>query len=211
MLKLSSFVTITIKSVFAPILAMFILSKCNICDYLSFIPDGYKYESGVTLYVALILLFIEAITEFINKSKAQIQCVFYPDYSKESSVYKPEIVLSGNQLGVSAIYCHLIIEGNYKTLKDTRIDMEIPSWFGIQSDGKNCISQEGSTITWDISKLLPTNDPTNDVFVECRDKLLFVKNNNNNSFIVLEPIIRKNIKKHNISFKTNGFVVRNEG
>lgn len=210
-MKLSSFITIAIKSVLAPIFAMYLLSEYNFCDYLLFIPDDYRFESGVTLYLAIILLIIDGVLAYINSSKAQIKCVFYSDSSNESIVNKPEIVLRDNQLGVSSIYCHLIIEGNYKTLKETSIDMEIPSWFQMQSNEKDCIKQKGDTITWDISKLLPTKDPTHDVFIESRDKLLFIKNHNNNTFISLKPTIRKNCKSRSINFNTNGFILRNEG
>ena len=138
-MKLSSIITITIKSVLAPILAMYLLSKYNLCNYLLFIPNDYKFESGVTLYVAIILVLVDIVILCINNSKARIQCVFYSDFNNESIVNRPEIVLKANQLGVSSVYCHLIIEGNYKSLKETCIDMEIPSWFHIQSDGKDCI------------------------------------------------------------------------
>ena len=47
-------IKILIKAIIPPIIAMFILSKWNFCEYITFIPEDHCFESGLALYLAIL-------------------------------------------------------------------------------------------------------------------------------------------------------------
>ncbi len=53
-MKLSSIIKILIKAVVLPIIAMFMLNKWNLCEYITFIPEDYRFEAGLALYMAIL-------------------------------------------------------------------------------------------------------------------------------------------------------------
>ena len=75
-MKPSSIIKILFKAIALPIIAMFVLNKWNLCEYITFIPEDYRFEAGLALYMAL----LEAVAEFIEyviaKANATIICTF---------------------------------------------------------------------------------------------------------------------------------------
>ena len=205
-MKPSSIIKILIKAVALPIIAMFILNKWNLCEYITFIPEDYRFDAGLALYMALLEAVAEFIEYFIAKANATITCTFYIDERREDRHAKPTVQMSGNSLGTANVWCHIILDGNYKKLSGTEICLDIPQWFSAQLNANSSLEQNNHQIKWHVSTLLPEHDNKKDVHTEIRMKISFIRNNENDASIVLEPTIKK---KFGLEFETNGITIQN--
>lgn len=185
---------------------MFALSKYNLCDYITFIPEDYRYEAGLTLYLAILEGACYVIEYFIEKSSASIKCVFYKDEKREDGHAKPVVTMSQKSLDVGSVWCHLVVAGNWKKLSKSQIILDIPEWFSAQIENDSFMTQENHKVIWNISSLLPANDNKKLVYVENRMKLSFIRNKKNNVMIDIEPTISE---KRGLDFETNGLTVQN--
>lgn len=207
-MKPSSIIKILIKAVVLPIIAMFMLNKWNLCEYITFIPEDYRFEAGLALYMAILEAVAEFIEYFIAKANATITCTFYTDERREDRHAKPTIQMSDSSMGIASVWCHIILDGNYKILSGTEICLDIPQWFSAQLDANSSLNQNNHQIKWDVSTLLPEHDNKKDVHTETRMKISFIRNNENDASIVLEPTIKK---RFGLEFETNGITIQNVG
>lgn len=207
-MKPSSIIKILIKAVVLPIIAMFILNKWNLCEYITFIPEDYRFEAGLALYMAMLEAVAEFIEYFIARANATITCTFYTDERREDRHAKPTIQMSGSSMGIASVWCHIILDGNYKKLSGTEIYLDIPQWFSAQLDANSSLEQNNHQIKWNVSILLPEHDNKKDVHTETRMKISFIRNNENDASIVLEPTIKK---RFGLEFETNGITIQNVG
>jgi hypothetical protein len=207
-LKPSSIIKILFKAIALPIIAMFVLNKWNLCEYITFIPEDYRFEAGLALYMAL----LEAVAEFIEyviaKANATIICTFYTDERREDRQARPTIQMSNSSMGIASVWCHIILDGSYKKLSGTEICLDIPQWFSVQLDANSSLEQNNHQIKWNVSILLPEHDNQKEVHTEMRMKISFIRNNENDTSIVLEPTIKK---KLGLEFETNGITIQNMG
>lgn len=207
-MKPSSIIKILIKAVALPIIAMFMLNKWNLCEYITFIPEDYRFDAGLALYMALLEAVAEFIEYFIAKANATITCTFYIDERREDMHAKPTVQMSGSSMGIANVWCHIILDGNYKKLLGTEICLDIPQWFSAQLDANSSLEQDNHQIKWNVSTLLPEHDNKKDVHTETRMKISFIRNNENDASIVLEPTIKK---RFGLGFETNGITIQNVG
>ena len=207
-MKPSSIIKILIKAVVLPIIAMFMLNKWNLCEYITFIPEDYRFDAGLALYMAMLEAVAEFIEYFIAKANATITCTFYTDERREDRHAKPTIQMSNSSMGIASVWCHIILDGNYKKLSGTEICLDIPQWFSAQLDANSSLVQNDHQIKWNVSLLLPEHDNKKDVHTEMRMKISFIRNNENNVSIVLEPTIKK---RFGLEFETNGITIQNVG
>lgn len=207
-MKPSSIIKILIKAVILPLIAMLMLNKWNLCEYITFIPSDYRFEAGLALYMALLEAIAEFIEYFVVKASATITCTFYTDERREDNHAKPVIQMSDNSMGIASIWCHIILNGNYKKLRGTEICLDIPQWFSAQLDANNWLSQEAHQIKCNVSLLLPEHDNKREVHTEMRMKISFIRNEVNDASIVLEPTVKK---KRGLNFETNGITIQNVG
>lgn len=65
---------------------------------------------------------LEAVAEFIEylitKANATIICSFYTDERREDGHAKPTIQMSDSSMGIGSVWCHIILDGNYKKLSN---------------------------------------------------------------------------------------------
>lgn len=204
----SSIIKILIKAVVLPFIAMFMLHKWNLCEYVTFIPENYRFEAGLALYMAILEAIAELAEYFIAKANATITCTFYTDERHEDGHTRPSIQMNENSMGVASAWCHIILNGNYKKLSGTEVCLDIPQWFSTQLDGNSNITQEAYQIKWNVSTLLPEHDNHKNVYTEIRMKLSFIRNEATDVSIVLEPTVKKKI---GLEFVTNGIMIQNVG
>ena len=204
----SSIIKILIKAIVLPFIAMFMLNKWNLCDYVIFIPEDYRFEAGLALYMAILEAIAELAEYFIAKANATITCTFYTDERHEDSHTRPSIQMSENSMGVASVWCHIILNGDYKKLLGTEVCLDIPQWFSAQLDANSNITQEAYQIKWNVSTLLPEHDNKKKVHTETRMKLSFIRNEATDASIVLEPTVKKKI---GLEFETNGIMIQNVG
>lgn len=209
-MKPSSIIKILLKAVVLPMIAMFMLNKWNLCEYITFIPEDYRFEAGLALYMAILEAVAEFIEYFIAKANATITCTFYIDERREDRHAKPTIQMSDRSMGIASVWCHIILDGNYKILSGTEICLDIPQWFSAQLDANSSLDQNNHQIKWDVSTLLPEHDNKKDVHTETRMKISFIRNNENDASIVLEPTIKKRFG-FGLEFETNGITIQNVG
>ena len=214
-MKLSSFFRMAekyvwpiIKMIIVPLVAMFFTKAWNPSQLFSFIPEEYFYEAGLTLYVASLEGIAELAEHLIKKSDITIQCIWYTDERLENSHSKPQISMNANNCGYSKIFCHVIIDGNYKRLKDAKIDLEIPSWFTVQFTTSDYISLINGKLIFEVGKLLPQNDPGEIMHAEGRVCFDFLSNVGEARLIDMKPTINKEWRTE---FSSNGFNVQNVG
>ncbi|WP_304975153.1 hypothetical protein [uncultured Acetatifactor sp.] len=207
-MKPSSIIKILLKAVALPIMAMFMLNKWNLCEYITFIPEDYRFDAGLALYMAMLEAVAEFIEYFIAKANATITCTFYTDERREDRHAKPTIQMSDSSMGIASAWCHIILDGSYKKLSGTEICLDIPQWFSAQVDANSSLEQNNHQIKWNVSLLLPEHDNKKDVHTEMRMKISFIRNNENNVSIVLEPTIKK---RFGLEFETNGITIQNVG
>lgn len=204
----SSIIKILIKSIVLPFIAMFMLNKWNCCDYITFIPQDYRFEAGLTFYMATLEAIVEFAKYFIMKASATITCTFYTDERHEYSHTRPSIQMSENSMGVASVWCHIILNGNYKKLLETEICLDIPQWFSAQLDANSNITQETCQIKWNASKLLPKHYNRREIHTETRMKLSFIRTEETDASIVIEPTVKHRI---GLEFETNGIMIQNVG
>lgn len=207
-MRLSSIIKILIKAVGLPFIAMFMLNKWNLCEYVTFIPKDYQFEAGLALYMAILEAIAELVEYFVAKARATIACTFYSDERREDSHARPSIQMSENSMGVASVWCHIILNGNYKKLLGTEVCLDIPQWFSAQLDANSNIMQEAHQIKWNVSTLLPEHDNHKKVHTEMRMRLSFIRTESTDVSIVLEPTIKKKI---GLEFETNGIMIQNVG
>lgn len=205
----SSIIKILIKAIVLPFIAMFMLNKWNLCDYVIFIPEDYRFEAGLALYMAILEAIAELAEYFIAKANATITCTFYTDERHEDSHTRPSIQMSENSMGVASVWCHIILNGDYKKLLGTEVCLDIPQWFSAQLDANSNITQEAYQIKWNVFYSLCQNMIIRrKVHTETRMKLSFIRNEATDASIVLEPTVKKKI---GLEFETNGIMIQNVG
>ncbi len=207
-MKPSSIIKILTKAVVLPIIAMFMLNKWNLCEYITFIPEDYRFEAGLALYMAMLEAVAEFIEYLITKANATITCSFYTDERREDGHAKPTIRMSDSSMGIASVWCHIILDGSYKKLSGTEICLDIPHWFSAQLDANSSLEQNDHQIKWNVSTLLPEHDNKKEVHTEMRMKISFIRNNASEASIVLEPTVKK---KFGLGFETNGITIQNVG
>lgn len=207
-MKPSAIIKILIKATILPIIAMFMLNKWNLCEYVTFIPEDYRFEAGLALYMAMLEAIAEFMEYFIVKASATITCTFYTDERREDNHAKPIVQMSDNSMGIASIWCHIILNGNYQKLLGAEVCLDIPQWFSAQLDADSQLRQEAHQIKWNVSTLLPEHDNKREVHAEMRMKISFIRNEVNDASIVLEPTVKK---KRGLKFETNGITIQNVG
>lgn len=207
-MKPSAIILKLIKAIAIPMVGMLILSKVNVCSYMSFIPKGFQYEAGLALYLTIIEFLIGLIELIYDQRKTTIQCIFYDKEHGENTSKKLVTTMNDYNERVANVSCHIIAEGNRQLLKECDITMGIPEWFTIQPDESGVIKQEDRKIKWDIESLLPPDNSVKVARLASIVKLSFISNSRNVNEIDLEPTVRK---KFGLDFITNGITVQNEG
>lgn len=205
-MKVFTIIKIMLKAILIPIVAVLCLGKFNLFEYITFVPEEYQYEIGLTVYLALIEALHGFGKNFINSKKAKIACVFFKTETDKDEKNVPFIICD-ETIGVATINCYIELTGNLKRLRKCKMQMELPSWLTAQvSTSDTVLSYTGNLLIWEFDKMLPETGISNQN-AAYKNKISLIKNiSGNNISIKLEPQMKK-IK--GIAFETNGFKIQN--
>lgn len=205
-MKVSAIIKIMLKAILIPIIAVLCLNKFNLFEYITFVPEEYQYEIGLTVYLALIETLYGFVENFINSQKAKVVCVFFELETDKDGKNVPSIICD-ETIGVATINCYIELAGNLGRLRKCKLQMELPSWLTAQvSTSDTVLSYAGNLLIWEFDKMLPETGISNQS-ATYKSKISLIKNTSgNNISIKLEPQMKK-IK--GIGFETNGFKVQN--
>lgn len=205
-MKVSTTIKILLKAILIPIVAVWGLSKFNLFEYITFVPEEYQYEIGLTVYLALIEALYGFGENFIDSKKAKVVCVFFKSETDKDGKNIPSIICD-ETIGVATINCYIELTGNLERLRKCKLQMELPSWLTAQiSASDTVLSYIGNQLIWEFNKMLPETGISNQS-ATYKNKISLIKNiSGNNISIRLEPQM-KGVK--GIGFETNGFKVQN--
>lgn len=201
--RFSSVIKIILKSLLIPLIAMFAISKFNLFSYITFIPKDYRFESGLTFYLVIIETLWSFFAQIIEKSRANVTCIFCRTEEEENINNIPTVVCD-DCIGVAYLQCHVILEGNLKVLRKNALNLALPQWLSTQiSANDTVLSYRDNMLNWDFCEILPENG-TISQNVEYKVKIPFIRNNSNNTLsVTLRPQLKKNLTNIAINFKTN--------
>ena len=114
----------TISHLIASLIAIICLNFWNIFDYVKFIPEEYRYDTGVTIYFSIAEILIGYVLIAIKKKCfADIEVIVKDSKSAKTKgdlLYNPTIVLD-NQFGLSEFTINIKVNGSYDNLKNVKI------------------------------------------------------------------------------------------
>lgn len=200
-----------IKHFILPLIAIFIIVKFNLFSYIRFIPEDYRFEGGLAVYLGIIGSIYESIENALEKKKAKITCTFYV-YDKEINNI-PTIVCDDNSNGTAFLNCHIELEGNLKKLRNSSILLSLPEWLTSQVSSNDIVLNynNNNQLLWTFDKLLPERGNQNQK-AEYNQKIPFIINRADSSLsILLKPQIEQTKRYIGVSFESNGFKVENGG
>lgn len=130
-MKVSTITKILLKAILIPIVAVLGLSKFNLFEYITFVPEEYQYEIGLTAYLALIETLYGVGESFIDSKKAKVVCVFFKSETDKDRKNIPSIICD-ETIGVATIDCYIELTGNLERLRKCKLQMQLPSWLTAQ-------------------------------------------------------------------------------
>ena len=190
-MKVSTMITIILKAILVPIVAIFFLNKFNLFEHITFVPEEYQYEIGLTAYLALIEALYGFGENFINSKKASVVCVFFKSETDKDEKNIPSIICD-EAVGVANINCNIELTGNLGRVRKCKLQMELPSWLTAQvSNSDTVLSYTGNLLIWEFDKLLPETGISNQS-ATYKSKISLIKNTSgNNISIKLEPQMKR--------------------
>ena len=75
-MNVSTIIKIFLKAILIPIVTVWGLSKFNVFEYITFIPEDYQYEIGLTVYLALIEALYEFGEKFVDSKRQKLYVSF---------------------------------------------------------------------------------------------------------------------------------------
>lgn len=163
-----------IKGLLIPICGIFLVNKFNLFSYMSFIPDDYVYETGLTTYFLVLEFLFTKIPEKIKeKFKTDIRCTLYSDEATKSLGNTP--VIAFPPVDVASFYCEINIKGSKRRLNNLLVVISFPQWVEAQvSAGSFSISiGSNNNCIVDLSKLVnPDYDKKNELTVSTKISLI---------------------------------------
>ena len=205
-MKVSTITKILLKAILIPVVAVWGLSKFNLFEYITFVPEEYQYEIGLTVYLAIIETLYGVGESFIDSKKAKVVCVFFKSETDKDRKNIPSIICD-ETIGVATIDCYIELTGNLERLRKCKLQMQLPSWLTAQiSTSDTVLSYTGNLLIWEFDKMLPETGISNQN-ATYKSRISLIKNTSgNNISIKLEPQMKK---LKGIGFETNGFKVQN--
>lgn len=105
-MNVSAIIKIILKAILIPVIAVWGLSKFNVFEYITFVPQEYQYEIGLTVYLALIEAVYGFGENFIDSKKAKVMCVFFKSEMDKDGKNIPSIICD-EIIGVATINCDI--------------------------------------------------------------------------------------------------------
>ena len=76
-MKIPTIPKIIIQSILGPLISVFLVSRFNLFDFITFVPEEHRFEVGLTLYLAFVEAFWKYIDWIIERNSASVRCTFF--------------------------------------------------------------------------------------------------------------------------------------
>ena len=124
-MKIPSAIRILLKALLVPLIAVFFLNQFNVFEYITFVPEDYKFDVGLTLYLAILEALAEILEHLYSNALAEVECIFFQKAEDINIKNTPVFVCSDQTAGVTSISCKVQLKGNVKRLKNCRLSLEL--------------------------------------------------------------------------------------
>lgn len=194
------FIGICIKSVVLPLIAIFTVHRFNIFIGFNQISDDQAFDIGLACYLAIFEAAISVIENIIESKKANIVVTFSErkdDYDDESC----PIMVYDSTKTVRYLWCHITLDGNYSILRNTSLEIALPSWLSSQSNVPY-FTYSNDRLVIDLNRSLPLRGQGHHAIQNL--KLPFIINSGSTTFeMTLLPHL--NNKSPMIKLESKGF------
>ena len=205
-IKVFTLIKIVVKSIIIPLIAVFLLNKYNLFEYIKFVPEDYRYEMGLTAYLTLLEMVSGIIQNILEAQKASVICTFYIS-ENDKDIKNIPLIICDESVGVATISYYLELTGNLKKLRKCEFELALPSWVQAQLNNSDAVlNHVDDKLIWKFDRILPQTGAEHQT-VKFKNKISLIKNDNgNNIYISLVPQIKK---IYGDRIETNGFKLKN--
>ena len=203
----STIVKLFLKSLIIPLVVVISLSYFNLFNYVIFVPQDYRYEVGLTVYLAIAETIYGLIESWIGQKQATIKCIFYVSDIDKDINNNLSIMCDSEGMGVASVNCYIELKGNLKKLRKCKINLKLPEWLSSQASTSDIVlNYSENQLNWEFQSLLPETGIVEQI-AEYKSKISFIRSTENSSLsIVLQPQINKCL---GVKFETNCIKVKN--
>ena len=113
-MRVPTIVKLILKSLIIPIVAVISLNYFNLFEYVVFVPEDYRYEVGLTVYLAISETIYGLIESWIERKQATVKCIFYVSDIDKDINNNPSIMCDSEGMGVASVNCYVELKGNLK-------------------------------------------------------------------------------------------------
>ena len=212
-MKIPSAIRILLKALLVPIIAVFFLNQFNIFEYITFVPEEYKFDVGLTLYLAILEAFAEILDHLYSNALAEVECIFFQKPEDINIKNTPVFICSDQTEGVVSISCKVKLKGNVKKLKKCRLSMELPNWLTSQiSQDSQMMLYSDNTLTWKFDTVLSANAIINEESASAMTMIPFIRTIGDEILtVVLRPRLISPIRHFGVRLITNSVKIQNRG
>lgn len=210
MKRFSLFVTI-VKALVLPVISMFILNKFNLFDYISIVPENYRFQAGLTLCLAVTGAIFDYFRHIIERHLIEITCIFYENQESKSISNTPILNCATGGQGVGSVWCNIKITGNLKNISSCILSINLPKWLSSQTQVDDDIlyfDEEKNALQFKFDSIASKNNVNDEPFESDISIYIIqnsIKGSRNQS---LKPMINNHwhpfISLHTNCFKTIG-------
>ena len=212
-MKIPLAIKILLRAVLVPLIAVFLLNKFNFFNYITFVPDDYKFDVGLTLYLAVLEAIAEILEQVYSNSLAEIECIFYQRPEDINIKNTPVFLCSDQTAGVANVSCRVQLKGNIKRLRNCRLSLDLPNWLTSQAPQSSQVMQySGNSLIWSFDALLSNNTVVNEEGAKVTTTIPLIRTTGDETLVVvLQPELLPGLKHFGVKLKTNGVKIQNRG
>lgn len=206
-MRVPTIVKLILKSLIIPIVAVISLNYFNLFEYVVFVPEDYRYEVGLTVYLAISETIYGLIESWIERKQATVKCIFYVSDIDKDINNNPSIMCDSEGMGVASVNCYVELKGNLKKLRKCKISLKLPEWLSSQASTSDIVlNYSQNQLNWEFQSLLPETGIVEQI-AKYKNKISFIRSTEDSSLsIILKPQMNKCL---GVKFQTNCIKVQN--
>lgn len=212
-MKIPSAIRILLKALLVPLIAVFFLNQFNVFEYITFVPEDYKFDVGLTLYLAILEALAEILEHLYSNALAEVECIFFQKAEDINIKNTPVFVCSDQTAGVTSISCKVQLKGNVKRLKNCRLSLELPNWLTSQiPQNSQMMLYSGNTLIWKFDTILSANAIVDEQSATVTTTIPLIRTKGDEILtVVLQPELLSPIKHFGVKLTTNSVKIQNRG
>lgn len=199
------------KMILVPLISVILLNAANIFDFVTFIPENYRFECGLIVYLAVCEAGWDFLKRKLSSRCANIDCIFYVHKEEKSIDNTPTIICGPSSTNVASLKCEIRLEGCANTLRNTHLRLLLPEWLSTQVSSSNLVLKYSDNILiWEFDKIIQDSEKKEVLIMHTVD-IPFIQNADNVEIVqtLFPEIEAKWTDKFIVSFKTNKFNISN--